>query len=393
MNKSDKKIFATLFLSIFSAVTGIGIVVPLLPVYANGLGASGLYIGMIFGAFSLSRTFLLPYFGKASDKNGRKPYIVIGLLGYALVSFAFIFAGDVNGLIVIRFVQGMASAMIMPVTQAYVGDITPPGKEGFYMGLFSLSMFISLSIGPLIGGVVNDHFSLDASFAMMGGLACVGFLFSLFFLPPVKKESVVTSMSSPISWRMLLKDPVIAGLFIVRLVYVTCIGTIWCFLPVFADQEFGLSSSQIGTLVMLPVFLSGLLQVPMGFVADRLNKKYMIVFGGLLAGCAIFSFEWVTGFWDMFIINVIFGIGGGILTPPLMAWTVIKGTHTKSMGAVMGLLTMGHSLGMLLGSIIAGVTMDFLELRNVFPVGSLVMFLGVVLFLVCTTARKAYPVK
>ncbi|MBW2575913.1 MAG: MFS transporter, partial [Deltaproteobacteria bacterium] len=76
MNKIDKKIFGTLFFSIFGTVTGVGIVVPLLPVYAHNLGASGIYIGLIFGSFSLSRTFLLPYFGRYSDKKGRKPFIV-----------------------------------------------------------------------------------------------------------------------------------------------------------------------------------------------------------------------------------------------------------------------------------------------------------------------------
>ncbi|HSQ84686.1 MAG TPA: MFS transporter, partial [Desulfobacterales bacterium] len=66
MKKIDKKIFGILFFSMFGTVTGVGIVVPLLPVYAENLGASGVYIGLIFGAFSISRTFLLPYFGRKS---------------------------------------------------------------------------------------------------------------------------------------------------------------------------------------------------------------------------------------------------------------------------------------------------------------------------------------
>ncbi|MBW2584501.1 MAG: MFS transporter, partial [Deltaproteobacteria bacterium] len=73
MGKLDKKIFGTLFFSIFATVTGVGIVVPLLPIYAHDLGASGLYIGLIFGAFSMSRTVFLPWFGRLSDIKGRKP--------------------------------------------------------------------------------------------------------------------------------------------------------------------------------------------------------------------------------------------------------------------------------------------------------------------------------
>ncbi|MBW2655179.1 MAG: MFS transporter, partial [Deltaproteobacteria bacterium] len=152
MNGSEKRIFITLFFAIFNAILGVGIVIPLLPVYAKNLGASGLYISMIFGAFSLSRTFLLPYFGKLSDKKGRKPLITAGLLGYTIVSIAFVYFSSVESLITIRFFQGIASAMIMPATQAYVGDITPKGKEGLYMGAFNMSMFLSLSLGPLMGG-------------------------------------------------------------------------------------------------------------------------------------------------------------------------------------------------------------------------------------------------
>ena len=231
----NKTIFATLFFSIFATVTGVGIVVPLLPVYAHDLGASGLYIGMIFGSFSLSRTFFLPYFGRLSDKKGRKPFIVAGLLGYTIISFAFLFVNDVETLIVIRFVQGIASAMIMPVTQAYVGDITPGGREGLSMGLFNMSTFFGLSIGPLIGGVVNDSFSLKASFVCMGFLTLAGFLLSLLFLPPTKSEQVVCRGIKPVAWRQLIEDKVIAGLFLFRFAYTTCIGIIWGFLPLFAD--------------------------------------------------------------------------------------------------------------------------------------------------------------
>ncbi|HKK90411.1 MAG TPA: MFS transporter, partial [Desulfobacteraceae bacterium] len=77
-------IFLILFFTIFTTVTGVGMVVPLLPVYADELGASGLYVGMIFGAFSFSRVLFLPYWGRLSDAKGRKPFILAGLAGYAL---------------------------------------------------------------------------------------------------------------------------------------------------------------------------------------------------------------------------------------------------------------------------------------------------------------------
>jgi len=331
MNKLDKKIFGTLFFSIFGTVTGVGIVVPLLPVYAHGLGATGLYIAMIFGAFSLSRTFFLPYFGRLSDKKGRKPIIIAGLLAYALVSLAFMLANNVEALITIRFLQGIASAMIMPATQAYIGDITPAGREGTTMGLFNMSMFTGLSIGPFIGGVINDSFSLDTSFACMGFLAFAAFLLSYFLLPPTRSEKVVGSGKVPTDWKWLLYDRDMAGMFLFRMAYAACIGVIWSFLPILADAEFSLSSSSIGVLVTIGVFFSGLMHLPMGFLADRLNRKMMVVTGGLVISYAILSFQWADSFGDLVLGNVLFGVGGGVAMPALMALAVSKGGTADAM--------------------------------------------------------------
>lgn len=399
MNASDRKIFGALFFSIFAAVTGVGIVVPLLPIYAHDLGAGGLYIGLIFGAFSLSRTVFLPYFGRMSDKKGRKPFIVTGLFSYAVISVAFILSTGVESLIAIRFIQGITSAMIMPVVQAYVGDITPKGREGWVMGLFNMSLFIGLSAGPLIGGVIKDRFSLQAAFVCMGILSIVGFALSLLFLPPTGEERVLQKGVPPLEWSRILSDRIIAGLFIFRLVYTACIGIIWGFLPVFADVEFSISASGIGVLVMLGVLVSGIVQVPMGWVADRISRKAMVIIGGVVVTAAVYAFSRAAGYSDMFWSSVTFGVGGGIAMPALMAAVVLRGSRSDAMGSVMALLTVAHSLGMLIGSLLAGVMMDWFQLRQAFVLGAAVMIAGTLLFAVCTwradlsrgTVRAAAP--
>lgn len=384
MNATDRKIFGTLFFSIFAAVTGVGIVVPLLPVYAHDLGASGIYIGLIFGAFSLSRTFFLPYFGRRSDRKGRKPLIVAGLFSYAVISVAFILSTGMEALIIIRFIQGIASAMIMPVVQAYVGDITPKGKEGWIMGLFNMSLFIGLSAGPLIGGIIKDRFSLQGAFACMGVLSIVGFGLSLIFLPPVAEEQVVIKGLPPLAWSKILKDRTIIGLSFFRLAYTACIGIIWGFLPVFADTEFSISASAIGILVMMGVCVSGVIQVPMGWVADRVNRKAMVVIGGLVITASVYSFDFANGFNYLFWASVIFGLGGGIAMPALMAAAVLRGSRIDAMGSVMALLTVAHSLGMLVGSLLAGMMMDLFQLRQAFMLGAVMMVAGTALFIACT---------
>lgn len=392
MNPGDKKIFVTLFFALFATVTGVGIVVPLLPVYAHDLGASGFFIGMIFGAFSLARTFALPYFGRLSDHKGRKPLIVIGLLAYTVISLGFIFFKEVNALIVLRFFQGIASAMLMPIIQAYIGDITPAGKEGSSMGLFNMSLFCGLSIGPLLGGVINDRFSLQTSFLCMGMLAFIGFFLCSFLLPPSRSEKYISSGRSPVEWRHLFFNRDIASIFLFRFSHILCIGIVWAFLPLFARLRFSASSSAIGLLIMLGVLVSGALNLPMGLLADKLSKHWMVMAGGLIVAAAVFSFEWVKSFSGLVWASIFLGIGGGIAMPALMAIAVLKGSQTDSMGSVMAILTLAHSLGMLCGSLIGGVMMDAFQLRTAFPLGAAIMAVTVIIFFASTRSRKGLSI-
>jgi len=391
MNSQEIKTFCILFFAVLTALTGVGIVVPLLPVYARDIGASGFYIGMIFGIFSISRTAFIPYFGRASDRRGRKPFILGGLLGYAAVAVALYHTTNVTMLISIRFVQGIFSAMMMPVLQAYVGDITPDGREGLTMGIFNLATFVGLGMGPLLGGVISDHWNLQSAFASMGALALAGFLLSLLGLPPTTQEKAFRNYTAPTAWRYLLGHRDILGLFTFRLAYTTCIGVIWGFLPIFADQSLHLSRSAIGALIMTGVMVSGIMHVPMGYLADRVRKPLMVAAGGVLAGTGVLTFIWSQTLTGMLVSSGLFGLGGGIAMPALMGMAVIKGARVGAMGALMALLTLGHSLGMMTGALMAGVFMDQLQLKWAFPFAAAAMLLGVVGFWCWSGGASAFP--
>lgn len=384
MNLSEKKIFATILFSIFITILGVGLVVPLLPVYAHELGASGFMISMIFGALSITRTIFLPYFGKLSDVKGRKPFIVAGLFSYSLVGFAFMISANVNSLIFIRCLQGVAAAMIMPISQAYVADLTPEGREGRIMSIYNMALLGSLSLGPIFGGVINEHFGLEITFACMGILALLAFVMGICFLPPTRSEKKQAHSGKSTRWVVLMKDGVISGTFLMRFSYLFCIGIIWCFLPVYVDIQFHLSSTAIGILVSMGVLLSGIIQYPMGYIADKTDKVRMIGWGALLIFISMFLFIFAKGFWDLFFINILFGIGGGILNPPLMAISVIKGNSIKEMGSVMSLLTMAQSMGMLLGPFCAGLIMDLFRVKHAFLFGAMVMAICGCLFVFLT---------
>jgi predicted MFS family arabinose efflux permease len=250
-----------------------------------------------------------------------------------------------------------------------------------------MSMFLGLSLGPFFGGVINDRFNLDTAFGAMGLLALAGFLFSAFLLPPTRLETGHGPEWAPPRWRLLATDRKVIALFLFRFAHTACIGIIWGFLPVFADAAFSMSSSAIGVLVMLGVLVSGIIHLPMGWVADRLNRRWMVIFGGMIVSAAVASFVWATGFGYLATASVVFGIGGGVAIPALMAMAVIQGSKAGAMGSVMAILTVAHSLGMLVGSLMAGAMMDALHLRLVFPLGALLMAGCLVLFFFLT--RKA----
>ena len=227
-----------------------------------------------------------------------------------------------------------------------------------------------------MGGVINDALGIQASFLGMGLVSLLGFFSCLFLLPSRKEEQPLQQTRKPVRYRTVIKNRYLAAIFWFRVSFTTCVGMVWAFLPLLADSKFGLSSSAIGILVMLGVLIAGVLQTPMGLVADRTNKRLLIVAGGLVTAGSVFSLLYAQGFWGLFLANALFGIGGGIAMPAVMAMTVIIGRQAGAMGSIMGLLTMGHSLGMFIGPVLAGLMMDTFHLDIAFMVGTATMIFG-----------------
>jgi MFS family permease len=379
------KIFVTLFLAVFATTMGAGLVVPLLPVYAHELGAGAFQIGLIFGAFSLTRTIFVPYFGRLADRKGKKPLLTAGLFIYFFLSLLYAASRSVESLILLRLGQGFASAMILPVAQAYVGMITPAQKEGRIMGLFNMSLYGGLSIGPLLGGVLNDLFNIRASFLSMGALTLLAFLLCLLLLPTENRSYKEKSRASKdsFSYMELLRTPSIFSLFAFRACFMTCIGIIWAFLPLLASTKLALSSSAIGVVIMTSVFVSGLFQVPMGYLADRFSKRALTIAGGILAVISVLYLNRASSFGELVLANGILGLAGGISFPAIMALGVIEGRRTNAMGSLMGLLALGHSLGMLAGPLLAGALIGFTSFGTVFILGAIILGVGTAVFIWC----------
>ncbi len=128
-----KKVFPILAFSMFASTLGIGVVAPLLPLYAKDMGATGIWLGLIVAAFAIANSIAVPIAGRLSDQRGRKLLLLIGLSANAVISLGYIWANSPAYLSLLRFVQGAAGAATFPIAMAYLGDLSPEGEEGKWM--------------------------------------------------------------------------------------------------------------------------------------------------------------------------------------------------------------------------------------------------------------------
>ena len=370
------RVFPILAISIFSCMLGSGIVVPLLPLYAESLGASGFWLGVIFAAFPISRVLTTPIFGRLSDRNGRKPFIAIGLLAYGIISFGFIYSNTVFQLVLMRFLHGLAGALILPIAQAYVGDISPPGQEGKWMGYANAAFFSGFGFGPLMGGVLSEHLGMDAAFLAMGVLSLLAFTITILFLPANKPNQSATYYPS---LREMSRSGMIIGLFTFRMTLTLGRTIFFIFLPILAANSLGFSPSMVGILLAVYVLLMSLLGIPSGRIADRLSRRFLVVFGCLVSSIFLIVVPLGHSFGLLLALVTLGSVGNAIAVPAASALVVEEG-RKYGMGSSIALFSMALSIGMVVGPVIGGLITDFAGINSAFYFGAVITLVGAGLF-------------
>ena len=372
MNQSIRRLLPILALTVFCSNLGSGIIAPLLPVYAKELGANGFWLGVIFSGSSIASAVLMPFAGRFSDKHGRKLMLAFGLLGYALMSFAYAWAHSIGSLLAVRLVQGAAAAMVSPISQAYIGDITPPGQEGKWMGIYNATFVIGFGSGPLLGGVVSDHFSMNTAFYIMGILNFISFLSVLIFLPEIKerKQSV-----AQFSFKDITRSDITRGIFSFQLGSSADRGIMTTFIPVFGVALLGLNTSLIGTVLTVTIVINSLLQIPAGRLADRFNRKILIMIGSLGLVIHMLVLPLSNGFWLLLFLLIVGAIFDAASALPAVAAIVQEG-RKYGMGVTTSVSMMGQGLGMGLAPIIAGAIVDATNVRFAFYVAAAITLIA-----------------
>jgi len=380
-----------LLVSIFVAMLGLGIVGPIMPLYAEKLGATFTQIGLLSSAWSIARFIFSTPAGRLSDTISRKKVIMGGLLAYAIVSLLYIFAWDFTSLLSFRFLHGIGSAATMPVAMAYAAELAPQGQEGKYMGTLNLAMFGGMGLGPLIGGSLTDMFSLEAPFYVMCAMTAFSLILVMTFLPEAKSNIQKTNKTRP-SFRKVLSNRLLLASFVFRTVNALGRGSIMGFLTIYmttaiAEGGLALSITAAGWVLSIGQLSNAIMQQPCGRLADRYNKVRLIIIGGVISAIGMAFFPFSKTFIHILGARLLFSLGSALMTPALSAIAAIEGRE-YGVGTTMSVLQSAMSLGMMGGPLLSGILADMFSLKPIFYLGSGISFLGLVMFLILQPRGK-----
>ncbi len=265
----DKKsiIFLLVSAAIFTDMMVYSLVIPVLPSYSLSLGADQLTIGIIFGAFSLALlAFSIPI-GLLSDRTGRRPILVIGMLTLAAANIVFALSDNVYILILARLIQGMSGAATWSAGLALLADTYGPEERGEKLGYAMSVMCVGMLLGPVVGGIIYEHLGYAPTFILPSVIACIIGL--LFLLSDIPAACIVKSKGAGYL-KPILKSP---GIFLVcsliTIAGAATFGLIEPYMPVYLYQTFAATPTAIGIAFGFMSLLSAVMQPVAGRLYDR----------------------------------------------------------------------------------------------------------------------------
>jgi DHA1 family multidrug resistance protein-like MFS transporter len=370
----NKKAFIVLVATMFISMLAMGIVSPFLPIYAEELGASNLEIGLVQASFSIAGIGMLLFVGRWSDRLGRKPFLLTGLGVLTLSSAGLMYADSPLLLIIMRFIQGLGAAAHLPIAQAYLGDITPEGGEGKWMGYFNAVLFGGMGTGPLLGGLIADTYSIVTTFLFMAILNFLGLVATMIYLKEMPRKVAAKGHGSVLA---PLKSRVMRGVLVQRMTNGIGTSALMTYVPIFANK-LGITTGLIGILAAMRTPVS-LLQTYSGTLADKWNRRWMVIQGGLFSMITIALVPITGGFWSLLIVYIAVALGQSYAMPATTTYIVQEG-RTYGMGICMTYFMMAMQVGNGIGPIALGFIADRVSLDWVFYSASIALIISSLVF-------------
>jgi MFS transporter, DHA1 family, tetracycline resistance protein len=384
-----------LLLVVFINLVGFGLVIPLLPFYAKALNASPWQVTALFSAYSLGQFLAEPFWGRLSDRIGRRPVLIVTILANTASYIALAFAPTIAIAFVIRFFSGAASGNISTI-QGYMADVTPPEKRAARMGLLGSAFGAGFVVGPALGGLLAHpdagRLGFQLPLLVAAGLAATAALGVFLFVvesraprkdappPPPRREALKAALAHPVLSRVLL----------VTFVSTAAFSGMEATFGLWSQARFDWTPQQVGLCFAVIGVVASLGQ---GVLTGRLARRFgepKVLTAGLSIICvsmAITPFVPSAAFVPLFVGFTAFGQS---LVFPCIAALISRATPPDQQGAMLGLNMAGGSLARMSGPMIAGPLFG-LATGAPYWMGSLLTVPAVILAVTVGRRAKAAP--
>ena len=343
------------FTTVVIDLIGFGIVVPILPLWAEDLGASATVIGFLAASYSAMQFIFAPLLGRLSDRYGRRPVILISLLGSAISSFMIGFANSIILLFVARILNGISGASYS-TAQAYVADITTKENRARGMGLIGAAFGIGFIIGPALGGLCA-LVDKRLPFFVSGALALANMAIAWKRLPETDRRPAAPG------GRLAFLRRAIADRTVGPLVVITFLGT-FAFtgmettFSLLGRRRFDFDLTKASLIFAFIGIVAAVLQGKLiGPIVDRMGERRVMNLGIVLTAAALGLLAVTTNVVALFPVAALLAASG--LVFPTVTALVSKASSDDEQGAMLGVLASASGLARAIGPVAAGALFDW----------------------------------
>lgn len=348
-----------IFITVFIDLVGFGIVIPVLPLYAERFGASPVVVGLLLSIFSAMQFIFSPILGRLSDRVGRRPVLLLSLIGTAI---SFLVMGLANTLWLIflaRALDGVTGGNIS-TAQAYIADVTPPEKRSHGMGLIGAAFGLGFIFGPAIGGILSQY-SLAAPFLFAAGLAALNATALFFMLPESLKSehrapagqraSIAQALEESGGWSL---KAVMATYFFATVGFALLTATY----PLFTERRFGYDARHNGYIFAYLGLLGAIIQGGLlGRLVKHFGDKSLAIFGTALMAASMFTLPMSHSLGTLLLASTGIALGNSFVTPTLNG-LASKSVTASWQGRVLGVMQSVASLARIVGPALGGFLLN-----------------------------------
>ncbi len=362
MNRKPSRL--VIFLSVFIDLIGFGIVLPLLPGYAEEFGAKSFAIGSIIASFSLMQFLFAPAWGRWSDRIGRRPVMLVGNLGAAGSYALFAYASGLHGssalwwILASRVFAGISGANIS-VASAYIADISPPEKRSAGMALIGIAFGLGFIFGPAVGAFTADVFGKSGPGWVAAAFCAANFILGWFILGESRKPGLAPAVARPKfgQWGHTLQQPklgLLVSIFFLATFCFTCFeSTFPLMLQPQTAPSFGLKSrDQVGYLFAYAGIITVLVQGVVHRLVKAMGEPRLIFVSLIIFAVGLTALPFQTHLTGLLIALAVLAIGSGLNRPPVFGMISLKSSPHEQ-GANLGVAQSFGSLARILGPIFA----------------------------------------